>query len=125
MTEGKITTPTGRQFLFPDCVRTSGGGITHFTSVKNYPVQSLATDIVQLSLLILEETMQEQELQSMIVNSVHDSIVVDTFAGEEQQVYDCIKKEETLLPNRLLQKLHVDIQVALPLEYKQGNSWMI
>ena len=97
----------------------------YFTSVKNYPVQSFATDIVQLALLILEETMQNQELQSMIVNSVHDSIVVDTFAGEEQQVYDSIKTPETLLPHTLLQKLNVDIQVALPLEHKQGNSWMI
>ena len=65
-----VTTPTGRQFAFPDAKRRGNGGITYFTSIKNYPVQSVATDIVQFTLLLVEKRIQKKQLRSMIVNSI-------------------------------------------------------
>ena len=47
-----ITTPSGRQFSFPDVERRSNGSVSYFTQIKNYPVQSFATaDIVPLVLM--------------------------------------------------------------------------
>jgi DNA polymerase I-like protein with 3'-5' exonuclease and polymerase domains len=55
MSTGMVTTPTGRQFSFPSAERRANGGITYFTAIKNYPVQSISTDIVQLTLLMVEK----------------------------------------------------------------------
>ena len=87
---GKITTPSGRQFAFPDVQRLMSGKISNFTQIKNYPVQSFATaDIVPLILMYIEK--QLEPYQSCVVNSVHDSIVVDVHPSEERQVLDVIK----------------------------------
>ena len=63
----KITTPSGREFAFPDVVRKHTGRVSHFTQIKNYPVQSFATaDIVSIALLHIDELLQG--MQSCIVN---------------------------------------------------------
>ena len=124
MATGKVTTPTGRQFAFPDAKRRPQGGITHFTAVKNYPVQSLSTDIVQLTLLLVEQNMRRNNLQSVIVNSVHDSIVIDTYPDEEERVKDTITNAEQQLRDVFLQKFEVDFDVPLVLDCKSGTNWM-
>jgi hypothetical protein len=35
----KITNISGRQYAFPDIERRANGSVTHFTMIKNYPVQ--------------------------------------------------------------------------------------
>jgi DNA polymerase-1 len=124
MATGMVTTPTGRQFAFPKAERRQGGTITYFTAVKNYPVQSISTDIVQLTLLLVEEEMRKKNLKSIIVNSVHDSIVVDTYPNEKDEVKDCITIVEQRLRDVFLQKFEVDFTVPLMLECKIGHNWM-
>ena len=124
MSTGMVTTPTGRQFAFPNAERRSGGTITHFTAVKNYPVQSISTDVVQMTLLMVEQEMRQRNLKSMIVNSVHDSIVIDTHPKEEQQVKECIIEVEKNIRNAFLSRLGVDFDVPLIMECKIGENWM-
>ncbi len=124
METGMVTTPTGRQFAFPDAKRRAYGGITYFTNIKNYPVQSLSTDIVQLTLLILEQKMRTQKLHSVIVNSVHDSVVIDTYPDEETIVLKLIEETEQQLRDTLLLRFQVDFDVPLTIECKTGPNWM-
>ena len=124
MSTGMVITPTGRQFAFPKAERRQGGTITYFTAVKNYPVQSISTDIVQLTLLLVEEEMRKRNLKSIIVNCVHDSIVVDTYPNEKEQVINCIIFMEQQLRQSFLQRFEVDFTVPLVLECKIGNNWM-
>ena len=124
MATGMVTTPTGRQFAFPDAKRRSYGGITHFTSIKNYPVQSLSTDIVQLTLLLVEYNMRKRNLHSVIVNSVHDSLVVDTHENEENEVLSAIQEAEQNLREEFFIKFQVDLDVPLSIECKMGPNWM-
>tara|TARA_R110000824_G_scaffold252743_2_gene441505 strand:- start:745 stop:2781 length:2037 start_codon:yes stop_codon:yes gene_type:complete len=124
MSTGMVTTPTGRQFAFPDAKRRSNGGITYFTAVKNYPVQSVSTDIVQLTLLLVEDIIQKKSLKSMIVNSVHDSVVIDTHPDEEYQVQQCIKEVEHQLHSMLQIKFEMNFDVPLVMDCKIGDNWM-
>ena len=124
MSTGMVTTPTGRQFAFPNAKRRSNGGITYFTAVKNYPVQSVSTDIVQLTLLLVEERMQKKQLKSMIVNSVHDSVVIDVYPNEEEEVKKCIEKVERELQRMISVKFEMQFDVPLSMECKIGNNWM-
>lgn len=124
MSTGMVTTPTGRQFAFPDAKRRSNGGITYFTAVKNYPVQSVSTDIVQLTLLLVEDIIQKKSLKSMIVNSVHDSVVIDTHPDEEYQVQQCIKEVEHQLHSMIQIKFEMNFDVPLVMDCKIGDNWM-
>ncbi|BCV06975.1 MAG: hypothetical protein CM15mV148_320 [uncultured marine virus] len=86
LTTGKIKTPSGREFAFPDVVRKSSGRVSHFTQIKNYPVQSFATaDIVPVALIHIDDLLSG--MRSCIVNSVHDSIVIDVHPDEEEEGY--------------------------------------
>ena len=123
LTHRKITTPSGRQFYFPNVARRRNGTITNFTAVKNYPVQSFATaDIVPVVLLQIHKRMVN--IQSMIVNSVHDSIVIDVHPKEEQQVIGVIKSVNEDLKEIVDTKFNIDFNVPLVLEAKIGLNWL-
>ena len=87
----KITNISGRQYAFPDVTRRHSGVPTHFTMIKNYPVQGFATgDVVPLVLIELDARLEK--MQSGIVNSVHDSIVIDVHPDEIDFVLATIKQ---------------------------------
>jgi len=119
----KITTPSGREFAFPDVVRKSTGRVSHFTQIKNYPVQSFATaDIVPIALLHIDDLLNG--MQSCIVNSVHDSIVIDVHPDEEAQVINVIAATNKALPELITLRWGVDFNVPLLLEAKIGPNWL-
>jgi DNA polymerase I-like protein with 3'-5' exonuclease and polymerase domains len=123
LTYKKITTPSGRQFSFPDVKRRKNGSVTNFTAIKNYPVQSFATaDIVPTVLLEINKRMSG--MQSCIVNSVHDSIVIDIHPDEEQQVLDVIGSVNGDLKEIIDNKFNIDFNVPLLLEAKIGVNWL-
>jgi DNA polymerase I-like protein with 3'-5' exonuclease and polymerase domains len=68
--------------------------------------------------------MRRNNLQSVIVNSVHDSIVIDTYPDEEERVKDTITNAEQQLRDVFLQKFEVDFDVPLVLDCKSGTNWM-
>jgi len=123
MTTGKIKIPSGREFAFPDAKRYANGKITNFTQVKNYPVQSFATaDIVPLILMHIDRLLST--LKSCVVNSVHDSIVIDIHPEEEKQVLFLLHSANQDLLNIINQKFNIDFNVPLLLEAKIGNNWL-
>ena len=123
LNDRKIKTPSGREFAFPDVMRKGNGSVTHFTQIKNYPVQSFATaDIVPLSLLHIEKELEG--LRSCIVNTVHDSIVIDVNPNEEQAVIAIINSINKKLKNIIDNRWKIDFNVPLLLEAKIGNNWL-
>jgi len=123
ITTQKIITPSGREFAFPDVVRKSTGRVSHFTQIKNYPVQSFATaDIVPIALLHIDELLKG--LQSCIVNTVHDSIVIDVHPDEEAKVISIIDATNEALPKLIAARWGVNFNVPLLLEAKIGPNWL-
>jgi len=123
VTTQKITTPSGREFAFPDVVRKSTGRVSHFTQIKNYPVQSFATaDIVPIALLHIDELLKG--MKSCIVNTVHDSIVIDVHPDEEAQVINVIDSTNDALPELITTRWGMDFNVPLLLEAKIGPNWL-
>ena len=120
---GKITTPSGRQFSFPDVRRKRDGSVTYFTQIKNYPVQSFATaDIVPLILLEIDKKLTK--LKSCIVNTVHDSIVIDVHPDEKQDVIQILSGINNSMKNIIDSQFKIDFNVPLLLEAKIGNNWL-
>ena len=122
---GKVKIPSGRQYAFPDVERRASGAPTHFTMIKNYPVQGFATgDIVPIVLLEIEKLLEIDNLNSMLVNSVHDSVVLDVHPAEVDKVLNIIRQVNKNL--KIIIESHYDIDVNVPmlLESKIGNNWL-
>jgi DNA polymerase I-like protein with 3'-5' exonuclease and polymerase domains len=123
MNKGMLTTPSGRQFSFPNIKRLTSGKVTNFTQIKNYPVQSFATaDIVPLVLMHMEKKLDS--FQSCIVNSVHDSVVVDVHPNEIDGVINTIKEINNELKQLVELNFAIDLNVPLLLEAKIGDNWL-
>ena len=123
LTERSITTPSGRQFSFPNVQRLKNGKVSNFTQIKNYPVQSFATaDIVPVALLHIDALLVGKK--SCVVNTVHDSIVIDVHPNEREQVIDIIKQTNEDLPNLITLRWGIVFNVPLLLEAKIGNNWL-
>jgi len=119
----KITNVSGRQYAFPDVKRNSRGGVSHFTMIKNYPVQGFATgDVVPVVLIELEERLKG--LQSCLVNTVHDSTVIDIHPEEKETVLSIIEDMNEGLTDLIEKAYNVKMNVPLLLESKIGPNWL-
>ena len=119
----KITNISGRQYAFPDCRRRDNGSPSHFTMIKNYPVQGFATgDVVPVVLNRLHELLQP--LHSCVVNSVHDSMVVDVHPDETNRVLHIIELLNNGINDLVEEKYGVKMNVPLLLEAKIGPNWL-
>jgi len=123
LTTGMIKTPSGREFSFPDIERRMNGSVTNFTQIKNYPVQSFATaDIVPLILMYVENRLIAHK--SCVVNSVHDSIVIDVHPNEEIFVLDIIRDTNEKMTSLIEIEFKIKLNVPLLLEAKIGDNWL-
>jgi DNA polymerase I-like protein with 3'-5' exonuclease and polymerase domains len=77
---------------------------------------------VPVALLYIEELLKDAK--SCIVNSVHDSIVIDVFPSEEERVISIIKATNDSLPSLLYKRWGVKFNVPLLLEAKIGTNWL-
>jgi DNA polymerase I-like protein with 3'-5' exonuclease and polymerase domains len=119
----KITNVSGRQYAFPDVSRRSNGSVTHFTMIKNYPVQGFATgDVVPV---VLNEMYKRLEpMQSCLVNTVHDSTVIDIHPDEKDQVLSMINDMNEGLTDLVESVYGIRMNVPLLLEAKIGPNWL-
>ena len=125
MATGCITTPSGRAFAFPDAKRNKHGGVTYFTQIKNYPVQSFATaDIVPICLIYIDKMLEANKMQSCIVNTVHDSVVLDIHPDETDKVLKIIDRTNDRLISIVNKKWNIDFNIPLLLEAKIGPNWL-
>ena len=86
-------------------------------------MQSFATaDIVPIALLHIDKLLDG--MQSCVVNTVHDSIVIDVHPNEERQVIDIIKKNNDDLPGLITMRWGIVFNVPLELEAKIGENWL-
>ena len=123
VTTGKIKTPSGREFSFPNVRRLGNGKVSYFTQIKNFPVQSFATaDIVPVILMEIDDRLND--FKSCIVNTVHDSIVIDVHPNEIQQVIDVINSVNNNMTDIINKQFNIKINVPLLLEAKIGNNWL-
>jgi len=119
----KITNVSGRQYAFPNVRRRSNGSVTDFTKIKNYPVQGFATgDVVPVVLNELHARLEP--LQSCLVNTVHDSTVVDVHPNEKEYVLAMVHTLNEDL-NQLIEEVYgIQMNVPLLLEAKIGPNWL-
>lgn len=114
---------SGLIFYWPDTELTHSGYITNTPSIFNYPISSFATaDISQLCLLLVWHALDGME--SFIVNTVHDSGILEVLQEELDKVRHIMIECYTVKIYEVLKKLY-DYEFSLPLGLgiKAGVNW--
>ena len=125
ITYKRIKLPTGREYAFPYAERMPWGGSSYGTQIKNYPVQGLATaDIVPLACIKIYKLMNEQKVKSLLINTVHDSIVADVYPGEEAVMSKIFDEGTASVIPALDEYYGINFNVPLDTEIKMGYDWL-
>lgn len=120
-----ITIPSGRQYAFPDAVRTRNGGAKGATKIKNYPVQGFATaDIMPCATIRLRRLMRQAGVKSLLILTVHDSLEIDVYPGEEEQMKLLVRDAMLGVNEELWRRYKIRLSVPLKIETKIGPNWL-
>jgi DNA polymerase I-like protein with 3'-5' exonuclease and polymerase domains len=120
-----VRLPNGREYAFPYAQRQVWGGSSYGTQIKNYPVQGFATaDIVPIACINIFNMMKRFKLKSKLINTVHDSIVVDAMEDEIDDVKRCLFKGCEEVIDSLKKRYDIDFNIPLDTELKMGYDWL-
>ena len=122
---GYYQLPTGRQYRWLGVQREWDGRISFFTQIANYPVQGFATgDIVPLACILIDRAFQRLGLRSLPFLTVHDSIEVDVYPGEEDIVAKTVVQCMLDVKQELKRRYDYDLTIPLEVEGKLGYNWL-
>ncbi|HCX23429.1 MAG TPA: hypothetical protein DHN29_16030, partial [Cytophagales bacterium] len=115
-----IVLPTGREYRFGAARRLPSGYVRGTTQIVNWPVQGFATaDVVPLGVIAASRLFKKHELKSLLIMTIHDSLVVDVYPGELDQVRELLLEGMLQIPEMM--KEFYDIEFDYPLEV--GNKF--
>jgi len=125
VTTKKIKLPSGREYSFPYAQFTSYGGTTGATAIKNYPVQGFATaDLLPLALIVLKKRLDKSDMRCKIINTVHDSIVLDVPQEEKTEAINLLRESMLSLKDECKERFSIDLDMPIEVELKIGPNWL-
>jgi DNA polymerase I len=80
----------------------------------NAPIQGTAADIIKRAMVAVHERMAERRLASQLLLQVHDELVCEAAAGEEDELRDLLVTEMAGV---------VDLAIPLEVDTASGRSW--
>jgi DNA polymerase I-like protein with 3'-5' exonuclease and polymerase domains len=86
---------------------------------SNTKIQSLGADITMWSMCQVDNELVRRKLRSMVIGQVHDSIIVDIYKKEEQEVYAVLRECLVTKANRVFSFL----QIPLDIDIETGENW--
>ena len=128
VTTKQVVLPSGREYAFPYAKYTRYGTTVGATSIKNYPVQGFATaDLLPLALIRLHKSMKAMQKpvpKSKIINTVHDSIIMDVHPDEKDWMINLLKRSMLCIPEECKEQFGIDFDMPIEIELKIGKDWL-
>ena len=122
----ELPIPSGLVFYWPHARQDSKSGYVNVTpSVCNYPVQSYATaDIIPIAIIKIWHEIKAREMESFLVNTVHDSVEGEIHPDEVEEFRDLAFDAFTNYVYFYLDVVYDDrFTVPLGAEIKFGEHW--
>lgn len=128
VTNKQVVLPSGREYAFPYAKYTRYGTTVGSTSIKNYPVQGFATaDLLPLALIRLHKSLKAMVKpvpKSKIINTVHDSIIMDVHPDEKDWMVKLLKRSMLCIPEECSREFGIDFDMPIEIELKMGADWL-
>ena len=121
---GIVQSPSGRQYFWPDPKRYGNGRISNATQVVNYPVQGFGNDLVQMACVRAHRRFKELDLRSLLILTVHDSIVCDTHPDEKDIVNSTLTWAMTGVLDEAEERWDYKFPLPLEIEIEAGKTWL-
>lgn len=123
----KLTLETGLVLYFPNARMDHRGDLDHVTrrAVCNYPVQNFASaEILAIALIALWEELKRRSMQSFIINTIHDSIILEVHPDELNDIIELCKWScVDAVYDRLYEIYGIRFKTDLACEVKHGPRW--
>ena len=126
--KGQFINPNGRRFVFDGIDENNGRGVRFSgTQLKNYPIQGLASDFVKLMAVQLDSGLQQVAPRTLMVNTIHDSVVLDVPEEELRDVYNAIEFVYGLKAREVFSSMcytrPVDVNVTFTYSINTDTYW--
>lgn len=112
---GYVTTMYGRRRPIPELA--SGNFMQRSFGERvamNSPIQGTAADIMKIAMIRVWERLHREKLKSRLILQVHDELLIETLAGEEEQVRRILEEE---------MEHAAELSVKLEIDLHTGSDW--
>lgn len=125
--EKRLITPWGLRYYFPHARVDANGYLNVKTSVYNYPIQALATaEIIPIAVVYLWHRIREAGLEDkiVIVNTVHDSVIVELHPDYVDTLRELAIQAFTRDVYTYLREVYgLTFELPLGIGYQVGERW--
>jgi DNA polymerase I-like protein with 3'-5' exonuclease and polymerase domains len=115
---GQLVMPTGRIYTF----ERNNKGEWPVTTIKNYPVQGLGADVMAMIRVSFMKRFKHANLPGYLVNTVHDSIVLDIPQESKEEVVQIFNSVFLDFPVNFERFFGVKFDLPLRCEISVGNN---
>lgn len=115
---GKIVTPFGRTFVYG---RKSNGDLPA-SAIKNYIGQGTGADIVAMARVSMFKRWKKTNIQGKLINTVHDSIVIDSPNAEVDRWVALTNEVFRDLPGNINRIFGVNFNLPIKVEIAVGKN---
>ena len=63
-------------------------------------------------------------MQSVVCNTVHDSIVLDVFPSEEKKAIEILTESMLSIKDEAMKRYNIDYDMPVGIELKVGKDWL-
>ena len=122
MSTGQLVMPTGRIYKFEHKRNFRNELEAPETIIKNYPVQGLGADLMSIARVSFYKRFKNANINGVLVNTVHDSIVVDCESKERESVARLFHSVFVDIPANFKRLFGVDFNLPLNCEVSTGPN---
>lgn len=123
LSTGLLTMPTGRTYLFERETDHFKNLVWPQKKIVNYPVQGLGAELMAVARVSLRKRLVALGLKSLLVCTVHDSVLIDALPEEVVQICRLIYEVFADIPRNWERLFGIPFDVKLHAEVQVGNTW--
>ena len=124
-TTGQLNIPTGRTWKYEMRRNKRGELEWPITTMKNYPVQGLEADMMVIVRVSLAKRLRQLGNPDIfMVNSVHDSVLVDAPSSMVDKVVSIIADVFRTVPTNFHRLFGVEFNLPFRCEIMVGDDWL-
>lgn len=120
---GRLIMPTGRVYEYSPKPDYKGELKWPLTTIKNYPVQGTGADVMRIIRVAFAKKFHKENINGVLVSTVHDSIVCDVHEKEVDKVKEIFYNVFADMPKNFQKIFGVEYNLPLFCEVSVGPNF--